>query len=67
MPIIGEFLFCYGGSITTPQVQQKILFVMTEKAVHGQAFGKDIVYSLRVQRAALDIRAPVTGEQLAVR
>ncbi|RMS74554.1 hypothetical protein ALP60_103048 [Pseudomonas savastanoi] len=66
MPIIGEFLFCYGGSITTPQVQQEILFVMTEKTVHGHAFGKDVVYSLCVQRAALDIRAPVTGEQLTI-
>ncbi|KPW61951.1 hypothetical protein ALO80_102332 [Pseudomonas caricapapayae] len=66
MPIIGEFLFCYGGSITTPQVQQKILFVMTEKPVHVQVFGKDVVYGLRVQRAALDIGTPVTGEQLAI-
>ncbi|RML53402.1 hypothetical protein ALQ93_102690 [Pseudomonas syringae pv. pisi] len=48
MPIIGEFLFCYGGSITTPQVQQEILFVMTEKSMHGQACSKDVVNSLGV-------------------
>ncbi|KPY33798.1 hypothetical protein ALQ60_102089 [Pseudomonas syringae pv. papulans] len=67
MPIIGEFLFCYGGSITTPQVQQEILFVMTEKSVHGQSCSKDVVDRLGVQRAAFDIGLPVTGEQLAVR
>ncbi|RMS59412.1 hypothetical protein ALP63_102610 [Pseudomonas syringae pv. aceris] len=67
MPIIGEFLFCYGGSITTPQVQQEILFVMTEKSVHGQSCSKDVVDRLGVQRAAFDTGPPVTGEQLAVR